>query len=182
MMNPRIDGFARGGRDLKLHRPLRFALHHHGPRFNLAAMADISNPQGHQVASSQFAVKAEIEQCQFANPVLHLQAYPYGPDVFGFQGRFLANQFALVPGFAAAGCGFSAHHGLLKKDGRHRLSSRAKAIPGTDWIHDCQQNKPATAVTQHHQNAECPVEIQLESLVRTNLTVTNGRNLAYQVV
>lgn len=112
----------------------------------------------------------------------HLQSHADGPDVFGFQGCLLADQFALIPGFAAAGCGFSAHHGLLKKDGRHRPSSRAKAIPGTDWIHDRQQNKPVTNVTQHHQNAERPVDIQLKSLVRTNFTVVNRGKLAYRVV
>jgi hypothetical protein len=163
-LNPRIYRFSRGGRDLKLHRLFRFVLHHHGARFDLAAMADISNPQGYKVASSQFAVKTEIEQRKLSDPKLHLQSHPDGPDVFGFQWSLLANQFALVPGFAAAGCGFIAHHGLLKKDGRHRLSIRARAIPGTDWIHDCGQNKPATGVTQHNQNAERPVEIQLESL------------------
>jgi hypothetical protein len=92
-------------------------------------MADISKPQGHQVASSQFAVKAEIEQRKLSVSMLYLETYPNSPDAFGFQRCLLADQFALIPGFAAAGCGFSAHHDLLKKDGRHRLSSRTRAIP-----------------------------------------------------
>jgi hypothetical protein len=54
--------FTRGSRDLKLHRPSRFVLNHDRKGFNLAAVADISIPQGHQVAASQFDVKAEIEQ------------------------------------------------------------------------------------------------------------------------
>ena len=61
-----------------------------------------------------------------------------------------------------------------RKTGRHRIPSRAKAIPGSDWIHDCEKNKPAKGMTQHSATVR-PVGIQVKSLARTNFTLANGR-------
>jgi hypothetical protein len=59
--------------------------------------ANVVNVQPHEVATAQFAVDREIEQCEVAPAPLKLEPNADCPDLLWFQGAFLANQLALVP-------------------------------------------------------------------------------------
>ena len=69
-LDPRLDHLTGWRRDLKLHRTLRLLLQDDRPRGNSIAMAHITHSQLHQIAGAQFAIDAQVEQCEFAQPSL----------------------------------------------------------------------------------------------------------------
>jgi hypothetical protein len=87
-------------RQFELDRSLRLALNDHGARQNLVAMGYIPHMKADQVAASQLAVDGQIEQGQVANRMVVLQVDTDRPDILGLEGWLLADQLALVPGFA----------------------------------------------------------------------------------
>ena len=60
-------------------------------------MAYVANAQPHEIASTQFAVDAEIEQGEFSQAALHLQANPDAPNRLQLERCLLPDQLALVP-------------------------------------------------------------------------------------
>lgn len=72
-------------------------LHDDGSRSHLVAVAHITDPECHQVATTQLAADTEVEECQLSNPALQLKTHTQRPDIFEFEGRFLTNDFSLVP-------------------------------------------------------------------------------------
>jgi hypothetical protein len=74
-------------------------------------MSHIAHMQVDEIATPQFAVDSKVEQGQVTNCVAVLQVYPNGQDFLWFEGWLLADEFALVPGFALVRCGF--HRRLL---------------------------------------------------------------------
>ena len=53
-----------------------------------------------------------IDPAQLANPALHLQPDPQGPDVLELERCLLPNELALVPRLAVRGIAFGFHDGL----------------------------------------------------------------------
>ena len=75
-------------------------------------MAHVPDFEGDEVASAQLAVDAQVEEREFAQRALHLEAHAQRPDVLELEGRLLPDDLALVPRLASSGnaCGF--HDGL----------------------------------------------------------------------
>jgi hypothetical protein len=103
MTDPGSDGLPRRLGNLELDGPLRFLLQHDRPRCDGLTMADIPNPQAYEVTGPQFAVDRQVKQGKFATPRRELQSHANCPDLFELEGRLLANDFALVPGWADSG-------------------------------------------------------------------------------
>ena len=99
LRDPRGDRGPRGFRQLKLYGPLCLSLHDHRPAQDLAAVRNVANTQIDEITATQLAVDREIEHCQVSNPAPILQVDADGPDILGFEGRLLADQFAFVLGF-----------------------------------------------------------------------------------
>ena len=55
-------------RDLKLHRALSLVLHDDGAGRHLIAVAHVPYLEGDEIASTQLAVDAKVEERQFAHP------------------------------------------------------------------------------------------------------------------
>jgi hypothetical protein len=87
-------------------------LHDNGTRRHLVSMAHIPDFEGDEVASSQLAVDAEVEERQFSHPALHLEADAQRPDVLELEGRLLPDDLALVPRLAMSGTACGSHDGL----------------------------------------------------------------------
>jgi hypothetical protein len=79
---PRILG------NLELHRPTGFLLNHSSAVANMPCHADIVDPEPHEVASAQLAIKGEIEQSQIAATIFKLQPNADPPDPLRLSGRF----------------------------------------------------------------------------------------------
>jgi hypothetical protein len=56
-----------------------------------------SNPQPHEIATPQFAIDCEIEECEVASTPLKLEPNADGPDLFRFERAFLTREASLVP-------------------------------------------------------------------------------------
>jgi hypothetical protein len=72
----------------------------------------VPNLEGDQVAATQLAVDAEVEQCQFADPAFHLQSNAQRPDVLELEWRPLPDELALVPRLAMDEIACRTHDGL----------------------------------------------------------------------
>jgi len=92
-------------------------------------VADIADAQLHQIASAQLAVDAQVEQRQFAAPVLHLQVRPDRPDFPGLERGLLPDELALVPRLAMNGIACGTHDGLPSSKGPCRMRSVAACAP-----------------------------------------------------
>ena len=112
LLDPPLHGLAGHAGDLELNRALRLVLHHDGPGRDLVPVTDVPDSQADQVAASQLAVDAQVEQRELTNPVLHLQADAQRPDVLGLERRLLADDLALVPWLSVGGVGGESHDGL----------------------------------------------------------------------
>jgi hypothetical protein len=73
LLDPRLQGIPGGLRDLELNWALGLVLHDDGARRHLVTMTNVSNLQGNEVAATQLAVDAQVEQRELAYPVLHLK-------------------------------------------------------------------------------------------------------------
>jgi hypothetical protein len=73
-------------------------LHHDRSRGDALPVADISNLQLEQIAGTQLAVDAEIEQRQFPHSAEDLKPNADSPDLLKFEWCFLTNKFSPVPG------------------------------------------------------------------------------------
>ena len=98
MGDPCAHGLAGWLRNFELHRALRLLLQHDGPRCHILTVADIPDPQLHQIARPQFAVDGEIKQCEFPPTIRELQANSNCPYLFQFERGLLADELALVQG------------------------------------------------------------------------------------
>jgi len=65
-MNPLVHGLTRDRRDLELDRPAGLLLLDDGARSDPFAVRDVAHLQGHEVAATQLAVDAQVEQRQIA--------------------------------------------------------------------------------------------------------------------
>jgi hypothetical protein len=70
MRNPGRNRSACRFSDFKLNRPTGFLLKNQRPGCHAPAVADVAHPKAHQVASPQFAVDSQIEQCE-VSPLFH---------------------------------------------------------------------------------------------------------------
>lgn len=75
-------------------------------------MTHVPDLERDEVASAQLAVDAEVEQCEFAPPSLHLEGDAQRPDVLELEGRLLPDKLALVPRLAMNGVACGSHDGL----------------------------------------------------------------------
>ena len=102
-------GFADPGRerlpclfgDLKLNRTVSFLLQNDRARRYSVAPSHITDAQPDEVTGAQFAVDRQVKKGQFTCAIGQLKADPDRPNLFQLQRRFLADQFALVPGSVA---------------------------------------------------------------------------------
>jgi hypothetical protein len=67
------------------------------PGQDLIDVGDIANSQTDKVTAAQFAVDCEVEQGNIADSMSVLKVDPDGPNVFGAERWFLADQLAFVP-------------------------------------------------------------------------------------
>jgi len=88
-------------------------LHDDSSRGDLIAMANVAHPQLDEIAASELAVDAEIEQCELANPAGHLRPNPQRPNVLQLERRLLTNDLSIVPWLTATGDYIGFHDGLL---------------------------------------------------------------------
>ena len=95
-----IDGLAGLFGDLKADRTPGFLLSNGGSLHGVAMRRNVLDFQAHHIAAAKLAVDGEIEQRKVAYLTLHLQPRPDRPDMLGLQGRFRADDLALVPGLA----------------------------------------------------------------------------------
>ena len=112
LLDPRLQGFPCRLRDLKLHGALRLVLHDDRSCRRSVSMAHVADPEGDEIASAQLAVDAEVEEREFADPTIHLQADAQRPDVFYLEGGFLPDDLALVSRLALSGISCASHDGL----------------------------------------------------------------------
>jgi len=112
LLDPLLYSVSGRRRDLELHRALGLVLHDHRARCHLVAVADVPHLQTDQVAAAELAVDSQVEECQLAHPVLHLEAHSERPDVLELERRLLADDLALVPWLAMNSVGFGSHDGL----------------------------------------------------------------------
>ena len=81
-------GFAGRHRDLELDRALRLPLKDDRTGGDAIDAADITHPQLHQVAGSQFAVDRQIEKGKIPNLLLQLQPNRMGHMLQSLRGAF----------------------------------------------------------------------------------------------
>ena len=70
------------------------------------------DPEADEVAATQLAVDSQVEECEFAHPVFHLQTNSECPDVLELERCLLADDLALVPWLAMNSVGDGPHGGL----------------------------------------------------------------------
>jgi len=75
-------------------------------------MTNIADLQGDEVASTQLAVDTQVEKCELAHPVLHLEADAERPNVLELERGLLPDDLALVPRLAKSVDACVAHDGL----------------------------------------------------------------------
>ena len=71
-LDPRLHGIASSLRYLELHWTQRLVLHDDGARGDLFTVAYVPDLQRNEIAASQLAVHAQIEESEFAHPAFHL--------------------------------------------------------------------------------------------------------------
>ena len=112
-LDPGLDGVSLRRGDLELHRTLGFMQHHDGARCQLIPMAEVADLEGYEVAPSQFAVDAKVEQGEFTDSALQLQSDSQSPDVLQFELRLLFDDLASVPRLAVNSAGNGIHDSFL---------------------------------------------------------------------
>ena len=80
------------------YRLLGLALKYGGSLLDLTGCVNIRDLEADEVATSKLAVDRSVEQREVANVLSDLETHAYGPNVFGLQRSFLANDPALIPG------------------------------------------------------------------------------------
>jgi hypothetical protein len=75
-------------------------------------MTNISDLQGDEIAPAQLTVDTQVEKCELAHPVLHLEADAERPDVLQLERGLLPDDLALVPRLAKRVDACGAHDGL----------------------------------------------------------------------
>lgn len=98
--DPALDGLRGARGDVELHGALRLVPQHRGAGCHAVSAADIPGFQAGQMATSEFAVDAAIEDRELSGVVFHRQSDPLCPDVAQPEGRFPTHDPALVPGRA----------------------------------------------------------------------------------
>jgi hypothetical protein len=78
----------------------------------LVSTADVADLERDQIAAAKLAVDPQVEQGQFPDIALHLEADPKRPDVLELERRLLPNDLALAPRLAVNGAGIGFHDGL----------------------------------------------------------------------
>jgi len=111
-LDPFLNGVTSRGRDFELDRTLGLVLHDDRPRCHLIAVANVPDLECNEVTSAELAVNSQVEQREFAYPVLHLETDSECPDILCLERRLLADDLALVPWLAMNGIGYGSHDGL----------------------------------------------------------------------
>ena len=75
-------------------------------------MTDIADLQRHQVASTQLAVDAQIEERELKHPVLHLKSDPKCPNLLELERSLLPDDLAHIPRLTGSRVGIGSHDGL----------------------------------------------------------------------
>ena len=97
LLDPIAQGVTGDCRDLELNWALCLLLHDNRTRSHLIPMTDITHLECNKVTPPQFAVNAEVEECQLSNASFHLQTHTQSPDLFDLERGFLANNLPLIP-------------------------------------------------------------------------------------
>jgi hypothetical protein len=79
----------------------RFLLADCGTIDSISTRGDVIDLDANDIAAAQLAVDGQIEERQVSPTSFDLKSRSDRPDVFWLQGRFGADQFAFIPGFAA---------------------------------------------------------------------------------
>jgi hypothetical protein len=99
-------------RDLELDGTLGLVLHHNSPRGQLAAVADIPDFESYEITAAKLAVDSQVEECELAHAIFHLEADAERPDVLELERCLLTDDLALVPWLAMNCVGYGSHDGL----------------------------------------------------------------------
>jgi hypothetical protein len=75
-------------------------------------MADVADLQSDEIAATQLAVDAQVEQRELANPALHPESEAERPNVLGRERGLLSDDLALVSRLAKSIDACVAHDGL----------------------------------------------------------------------
>jgi len=75
-------------------------------------MTYVPDLERYEIAAAQLAVDAQVEEREFAHPVLHLEANAQRPDVLGLERCLLPDDLALVPRLARSGVACVSRDGL----------------------------------------------------------------------
>ena len=97
LLDPRLQGIPGGRRDFELDRALGLVLQDDSSRLDLIPMAYVADLQSDEIAATQLAVDAQVEQRELAHPVLHLEADAERPDFLELERGLLPHDLALVP-------------------------------------------------------------------------------------
>ena len=84
---------------------------------NAITVANVPNPQAHQIAGPQFAVQPKVKKRKLPCALTKLKSYPDASDVFEFQWGLLPDDLSLVPWNLDRRSSFSVHDALLKLRG-----------------------------------------------------------------
>ena len=83
LLDPRLQGIPGCRRDLELDRALGLVLQQEdGACRHPIPMTNISDFQGDEIAATQLAVDTQVEKCELAHPVFHLEANTERPWQF----------------------------------------------------------------------------------------------------
>jgi hypothetical protein len=119
-----LHGITRCRRDLELNGSLRLVLDYDGPRGDLVAVADVADPERHEVASAKLAVDAQVEERELAYSTLHLKTNSKGPYVLELERSLLTDELALVPRLAMGGIPMMFSH---RVEGPQRCASAMRS-------------------------------------------------------
>jgi hypothetical protein len=97
--------------------------HDDGARRHLVAVAHVPHPERDEVAATQLAVDAQVEQGELSHPAVHMESDAQRPDVLELEWRLLPDDLALVPRLAMSGVACGSHHGLPSSCGSCRMRS-----------------------------------------------------------
>jgi hypothetical protein len=146
LLDPCLDGIACRLRDLELNWPQRLLLRDDCSSRDLVAVADIADFELDEVAATQFAVDAEVEQRELSDTVRHLEANSQRPDVLQLERRLLANDLALVPWRARRGHLGVLHDGLPSVKGSPTYPDRERPLRGISFDQMILVDRPISAI------------------------------------
>lgn len=112
-MHPVRDGIARVLCQLEWNRPACLLLDDRRSRPDGHPGDHVTQPQLHQIASTQLAIDCEVEQREVADSMVNSLPRSDFPDMLGLQRGLRANDAAGVSGFGQLRISFNVKHGDL---------------------------------------------------------------------